>query len=118
MSSLVVSNVSDGTLSIPTTYVTNGSAKAFGGANMTGTAALRGDSLNISSLTDGGTGQARFNLSNAMADAEYIVLAATAGYAYGQYPLSASQFQAAAVNAGGTFTDSVWQQGAAFGELA
>ena len=55
MSTLTVSNVSDGALSIPTTYVTNGSAKAWVNFNGTGTIAAR-DSLNVSSLTDSGTG--------------------------------------------------------------
>ena len=118
MSTIVTSNVSDGTLSIPTTYVTNGSARAYGAANMTGTAALRGDNFNISSLTDGGTGQAQFNLTNAMADAEYTVLGASANYDYQQTPISASQFTACAVDYLGNFSDSTWQSGAIFGDLA
>jgi hypothetical protein len=74
MSTIVTSNVSDGTLSIPTTYVTNGSAKAWVNFNGTGTIAAR-DSLNVSSLTDNGTGQYTINLANSLANTSYCVTA-------------------------------------------
>jgi hypothetical protein len=70
MSTIVTSNVSDGTLSIPTTFVTNGSAKAWVNFNGTGTIAAR-DSLNVASLTDNGTGDYTVNFSNAFADVNY-----------------------------------------------
>ena len=72
MSTIIASNVSDGTLSIPTTYVTNGSAKAWVNFNGTGTIAAR-DSLNLSSLTDNGTGDYTVNFSSAMGNASYFV---------------------------------------------
>ena len=67
MSTLTVSNVSDGSLSIPTTYVTNGSAKAWVNFNGTGTIAER-NSFNVSSLTDDGTGEYDVNLTTALTD--------------------------------------------------
>lgn len=70
MSTLTVSNVSDGTLSIPTTYVTNGSAKAWANLNGTGTVALR-DSFNVTSVTDNGSGDYTYSFSNAMNNANY-----------------------------------------------
>ena len=70
MSMITVSNVSDGTLSIPTTYVTNGSAKAWVNFNGTGTIAAR-DSFNVSSLTDNGTGDYTVNFSSAFGAANY-----------------------------------------------
>jgi hypothetical protein len=69
---VVADNVSDGTLSIPTTYVTNGSAKAWVNFNGTGTIAAR-DSLNLSSLTDNGTGDYTVNFTNAFATANYVM---------------------------------------------
>jgi hypothetical protein len=63
-------NTSDGTLSIPTTYVTNGSAKAWVNFNGTGTIAAR-DSFNLSSLTDNGTGYYTVTMTSAMDDANY-----------------------------------------------
>jgi hypothetical protein len=70
MSTIVTSNVSDGTLSIPTTYVTNGSAKAWVNFVGTGTIAVR-DSFNVASLTDNGTGDYTVNFSSAFGAADY-----------------------------------------------
>jgi hypothetical protein len=72
---VISTNVSDGTLSIPTTYVTNGSAKAWVNFNGTGTIAAR-DSFNVSSLTDNGTGDYTVNFSNDMANANYSFVGA------------------------------------------
>ncbi len=72
MSTIIASNVSDGTLSIPTTFVTHGSAKAWVNFNGTGTIAAR-DSLNVSSLTDDGTGQYAVNFSSSFGAADYAV---------------------------------------------
>jgi len=66
MSTIVTSNVSDGTLSIPTTYVTNGSAKAWCALNDNNTLA---QSFNISSITDVGAGIVDYSYSSAMANA-------------------------------------------------
>lgn len=70
MSTLVVSNINDGTTTVPATYVTNGSAKAWVNFNGTGTIAAR-DSLNLSSLTDNGAGNYTVSFSNAMANENY-----------------------------------------------
>jgi hypothetical protein len=74
VSTLIAANVSDGTLSIPTTFVTNGSAKAWVNFDGTGTIAAR-DSFNVASLTDNGTGDYSVNFSSAMADANYSAIA-------------------------------------------
>lgn len=68
MSTLSVSNITDGVDTVETGYVVNGSAKAFAMAYMPGTATLY-ESLNISSLTDSGLGYGTLSLSNAMATA-------------------------------------------------
>ena len=65
MSNLVVSNLSDGSTSVGTGYVVNGSAKAWVNFNGTGTAAIS-DSLNMSSLTDNGTGDYTLTYSNSL----------------------------------------------------
>lgn len=70
MSTLNVSNISDGSTSVGTSYVVNGSAKAWVNLNGTGTIALR-DSFNVSSTTDLGVGQYRFSFSSAMLNANY-----------------------------------------------
>lgn len=68
--SITATNVSDGTLSIPATYVTNGSAKAW--VNLTGTGTISiNDSFNVSSAVDNGTGDYSFNFSSSMGNANY-----------------------------------------------
>jgi hypothetical protein len=76
MSTLNVSNITDGTTTVGTSYVVNGSAKAWVNFNGTGTIAVR-ESLNISSLTDRGTGQYTSSLSNNMLNADFSVGAST-----------------------------------------
>jgi hypothetical protein len=70
MSTIIASNISDGTTSVPSTYVVNGSAKAWVNFNGTGTIAAR-DSFNTSSLTDNGTGHYTANFTNAMGSENY-----------------------------------------------
>ena len=71
MSTLNVSNVTDGTTTVGTSYVVNGSAKAWGFFNGTGTIVLFGSGFNTSSLTDVGTGIYQLHFTNNMADANY-----------------------------------------------
>ncbi len=70
MSTLEVSNITDGTTTVATTYVTNGSAKAWLYAPAT-VASISG-SFNISSLDDDGTGTAGMNLTSSMSSANYV----------------------------------------------
>ena len=74
MSTLNVSNISDGTTSVGTGYVVNGSAKAWVNWNGTGTVAIR-DSLNVASITDNSTGDYTTNISSAMGNANYCYTA-------------------------------------------
>ncbi len=71
MSTLNVSNISDGTTSVGTGYVVNGSAKAWVNFNGSGTIAVR-NSLNVASLTDNGTGDYTVNYSNDFSDTDYV----------------------------------------------
>ena len=63
--------------SLDTSYVVNGSAKAWVNINQDGTQAVRG-SNNVSSIADEGTGATQTNLTSATADANYA-LAGTVG---------------------------------------
>ena len=75
MSTLTVSNVSDGTLSIPTTYVTNGSAKAWVLYQSNVNPLVVHESFAVSSITDNGTGNQNVNFTSAFNTAEsYITL--------------------------------------------
>ena len=65
MSTLSVSNITDGTDTVGTSYVVNGSAKAWVNFNGSGTIATR-DSFNVSTLTDEGTGDYTNSFTSAM----------------------------------------------------
>ena len=77
MSTLNVANVTDGTTSVPTGYVVNGSAKAW--ANTPSDGEAINESFNISSLTDVATGVQRFTLSNSMSSSNYSAVFAPRG---------------------------------------
>ena len=70
MSTLNVSNISDGTTTVGTGYVVNGSAKAWVNFNGTGTIAAR-DSFNVASLTDNGTGDYTLSYTSSFANGNY-----------------------------------------------
>ena len=73
MSTLHVTNIGDGTDTVGTSYVINGSAKAwFNFDGSLGTPAVSG-SFNVSSLTDNATGNYDVNLTTNMNDAVYSV---------------------------------------------
>ena len=70
MSTLNVSNISDGTTSVGTGYVVNGSAKAWVVGSSTPSIT---DSLNISSVTDNATGRYTYSITNSFNSANYGV---------------------------------------------
>ena len=63
-----------GTSSVGMDYVVNGSAKAY--IYSPATSASISDSFNISSITDGGTGEQDMNLASAMSNANYSSIVA------------------------------------------
>ena len=123
MSTIVTSNVSDGTLSIPTTYVTNGSAKAWVNFNGTGTVAIR-DSMNVSSITDLDTSVYAVNMTNAFAAANYTNLgwfrsSADANWLKQGSTFTTSSFNFEYTSASGTNqTELLIAQTVSFGDLA
>jgi len=66
MSTLSVSNITDGTDTVETGYVVNGSAKAW--VQVAKSTDTINNSLNVTSLEDTATGQTRMNFTNSMAD--------------------------------------------------
>ena len=70
MSTIDVANLTDGTDTVATGYVINGSAKAWVDWDGTGTIYIR-DSMNVSSVTDNGVGQFTANFTNNMDNASY-----------------------------------------------
>ena len=72
MSTLSVSNITDGTDTVGTSYVVNGSAKAWVNFNQQSTMSIFG-SFNISSLTDAGTGLTDIALSSSMSNTGFAL---------------------------------------------
>ena len=77
MSTIHASNFGDGTNTVESGYVLNGSAKAYVWFNgVTGNTIE--NSMNVSSVTDGGAGTFAPNLTNALTDVYGIISAYTA----------------------------------------
>ena len=72
MSTISVSNITDGTDTVGTSYVVNGSAKAWVNFNQQSTMSIFG-SFNISSLTDAGTGLTDIALSSSMSNTGFAL---------------------------------------------
>ena len=73
MSTIDVANITDGTDTVATGYVINGSAKFWVNFNGSGTVVIR-DSFNMSSLTDNGTGDYSGNFASNMSATTYSVV--------------------------------------------
>ena len=123
MSTLNVSNISDGTDTVETGYVVNGSAKAWVNFNGTGTIATR-DSFNVSSLTDVGAGQYRINFSNSMANTGYSFATTNrineniVGSVAAFHLTTSIELQSRATTSTGTETDTDYVCGIIQGDLA
>ena len=70
MSTTIATTLSNGSVSVPTATVVNGSAKAWVNFNGTGTVAIR-DSFNVSTITDNGAGDYTRTVSSAFANVDY-----------------------------------------------
>ena len=79
MSTLVTSNISDGTTSVGTGYVVNGSAKAWVNWN-TITSHSVYKSLNVASITDLGVGGTEVNFTSAMDSNDYADILSSSDY--------------------------------------
>lgn len=79
MSTLNVANVTDGTLTVPTTSITEGTARAWCSHSFPTTI---NESFNTSSVEDLGTGIGKMNYTNAMANSLPVILANTNGGAH------------------------------------
>jgi hypothetical protein len=71
MSTLNVSNITDGTTTVGTSYVVNGSAKAWASVYYSSGTPIASASFNISSLTDAGTGDYDANFTSNMDSSNY-----------------------------------------------
>ena len=121
MSTLTISNLSDGTDTVETGYVLNGSAKAW--ILYSGSTSTVKKSLNISSLTDNGTGQHDGNFVSNLDSANFSAPACVrtgggAGDKHYTNPNSSSNVDVTTYNSGGSFVDNSNVSVAVFGDLA
>jgi len=85
MSTLSVSNITDGTTTVGTEYVVNGSAKAWASYNGTGTVSTR-QSFNVTSMIDVSTGTFTFQLTSGLSGSGVV---GSAWNSVGEYSSSA-----------------------------
>ena len=102
--------------SIDTSFVFNGSAKAWLGAANHSSGAILGDTFNISSYEDTATGRGRPSMTNGVSG-DYCCLTSTESqYPYQAFNVSSTQFELSSVNSGASFADGV-NNGAVLGVL-
>ena len=77
MSTLTISNLNDGTTTVPTSYITAGSTKAYSEQDNTGVTINQ--SLNQSSITDSSTGHKIHTWTSAFTNNKYLLLTGVAG---------------------------------------
>jgi len=124
MSTLEVSNLNDGTTTVATTFVTNGSAKAYVSFDNVSTATIEA-SLNVSSITDAAVGETQVNLTSNMSSATYCITACAGRTTSGGSPAAqwiygptASKWQHETMANGGSYMDADNNYSAALGDLA
>ena len=123
MSTIIATTLSNGSVSVPTATVVNGSAKAWVNFNGTGTVAIR-DSFNVSSITDLDTSIYAVNMTSAFAATNYANLgwfrtSADANWMKQGSTLTTSSFNFEYTSSSGTNqTELLIAQTVSFGDLA
>lgn len=127
MSTISVTNISDGSISVPTTVVTEGTTKGWGAWDASATPTLT-DSYNVSSLTDVATGNFTLNWTSNMSAAEAYMASGGAGAGdaanleyWVHYPTSkvlAASLTCWVVSSGQIATDVSYNAMGATGDLA
>ena len=120
MSTLNVSNITDGTDTVETGYVVNGSAKAWAVTRQTGTMALL-DSLNIGSITDISVGRTTYNFATSFSSVNYSACGGATNdnnFVGEDAGRSASSILLSTNNHDGTKEDAAYQSIQAHGDLA
>lgn len=118
MSTLNVSNISDGTDTVETGYVVNGSAKAW--AQVDGNPVGLNGSFNVASATDVAVGNFSIAFTSNMSAGTYAVPAETdlqANRIQSSY-IAASGFRVITEITSGTDTDATYSMFAVHGDLA
>ena len=108
MSTLEVSNLNDGTTTVGTTFITNGSAKVWVNFNGGGTIATR-DSFNVSSLTDDAVGRYTITIDSNMANDDYAAINYNSGNTSSNQASFGNQYMGGNNNQVGSFAISCYE---------
>ena len=102
-----------------TTNLQQGLAKCWATQIDHGGGAIDGDTFNIASYVDTATGRGRPNMTNAMGNATFTVIATNggSGYPYQGFVVDTNTFEAATVDANANYADG-YNNAAIFGDLA
>ena len=103
--------------SVTTDYVVNGSAKVWAKLNGTGTISLEG-SLNVSSVTDNGTGNYTFTYTNSLSNANNSLQGTANAYHTQSYDNQTSDSDLRTYGSAHTLIDPSRVHMALFGDLA
>jgi len=120
MSTLTVSNISDATTTVGTSYVVNGSAKAWINAD-NDPSLVNNDSFNVSSTVDDAVGQIDVNYTNSFSNDDYSTACANANGEYMAFPrrVTTSDTQLASYNVeGNVYADTTRNCMIVCGDLA
>lgn len=116
MSTIQASNVSDGTTTVGTSYVVNGTSKAW--VNYNQTVPQIDDSLNVSSVTDSAAGDSNINFTNNMSAAAFGANCGAITYNVAINTMTASGNRMLTYNSAGTPSDYSFIGYNSFGDLA
>ena len=122
MSTLTISNLSDGTKTVATTNLTNGTTKAW--VNFTGSSPFQiEDSFNTSSITDNSTGRYNIAQTNNFANANYGIshgchYETGNGYYHSYHAKSTTTVEFLFISTTGSYTDTRDVSAALHGDLA
>lgn len=123
MSTLNVSNISDGSTSVGTSYVVNGSAKAWTSGTYSSGTPSSNAALNVSSITDVSTGRLTVNITSGFSGVNYSVACSKRNATSNASSLaiirtSGSAFDQLMFEFSGTLTDPTEFSAQAHGDLA
>lgn len=119
MSTLNVANVTDGTDTVATGYVVNGSAKAWVNIDGSGTISIQ-DSFSVSSIADEGSGVYTTNISSSFTNINYAYVAESTNYhaTLNSSSKASSSFRVGVFSQTHSLQDSGQVCATAFGDLA
>ena len=119
MSTINAANITDGTDTVATGYVVNGSARVWVNIDGSGTISIE-DSFNVSSIVDQGSGIYTTNITSSFTNINYAYVAESTNYhaALNSSSKASSSFRVGVFSQAHSLEDSGQVCATAFGDLA